>query len=176
MGVSTNAILFYGYCWSEEDVELFRNPEFGGDDDEGLKEGDSPEWTERVLLKRGEKNPWNNLPAEFAALPYQEKRKAQEKWIADHRAELDAWSAKKDAVEKEFDIVVSSHCSGDYSMPYLAANGSSVIACRGYPEEVDLATLKVDPEWNAKLDKFIAEFGIEKPHEKPTWWLVSYWD
>jgi hypothetical protein len=25
------------------------------------------------------------------------------------------------------------------------------------------------------LDRFMAEFGIEKPHESPRWWLVSSW-
>jgi hypothetical protein len=157
MGVSTDAILFHGYCWDDE-TTLFEDGE----------------WAEAVLKKRGVHNPWDDYPPEIERVPdYEQRRKAGEEWTAVNRSRLDDWYAAKKAVEEEFGVEVGGHCSGDCSMPYVAIKGAGETAHRGYPKEVpDLA---VDPTWAAKLDRFLAEFGIEKPHPEPKWWLVSYW-
>lgn len=73
MGVSTDGILFYGYCW-EDDGE---NP-FDFDD----------EWTEVVLKKRGETNPWDAYPG-FDNLPYEQRQKKGNEWSTLHRTEID---------------------------------------------------------------------------------------
>jgi hypothetical protein len=158
MGVSTNAILFYGYVWTEEeDLLLLRDDE---------------EWTDRVLLRRGETNPWRAYPQEIERIEnYQQRQLAGDNWCAEHRAELDAWYAKKAAVEKEFGVELDMHCSGDCPMPYLSAK--TICARRGDPEKI--TDLAVKPEWAERLKKFMEELHIKKPKGGIGWWLVSYW-
>ena len=171
MGTSTNAILFYGYCWQEEGVRLLPEVEEGQD---------QPEWMEIVLVKRGFINPWSAFPEfevnKFAADGgYKEKRAKEEAWTAEHRVEIDTWYADKRAVEAEFDVDLHYHCSGECPMPYVSVRATGKSACRGYPQEVTAADLAVGADWDAKLNRWMAEMGIKKPHESPKWWLVSYW-
>lgn len=159
MGVSTDAILFYGYCWSEENE---------------LDLGVSDEWTETVLVRRGMVDPWKSYPdKEVWATPYPESRRVADKWCADNRAALDAWSDAKKAVEGEFGVEVDNHCSNECPMPYIAASRSITLASRGFPEKV--SDLIIGPTWDADLNRFMKEFRLKKPHKKPQWWLVSYW-
>lgn len=158
MGVNTDAVLFYGYCWKEEDVDLFPDEE--------------AEWPELILRKRGERNPWRDFPKEIEDLhPYAAQKAAGERWVKENETTIDAWRDKVKAVEEEFGVLLDTHCSGGCPMPYLSARACS--ASRGYPEEV--TSLEVDPSWDGKLDRWLEEFGIEKPHDGPRWWLVSYW-
>jgi hypothetical protein len=159
MGVSTDAVIFFGYCWEEE---------------QRLIEGDE-EWPTLILLKRGEKNPWGDYPKGLDDLPFAESRAAGDKWSKANRAALDAWRAKRDAVEKEFGVEVGQHCSDSCSMPYLEIVSAGFMARRGYPEELDVSKLTEKPEWTAMLDRWLAELGIEKPQDRPRWWLVSWW-
>ena len=47
MGTSTDAILFYGYCWDDEDV---RNPWETADGEEALENGDEDDdWETRYV-------------------------------------------------------------------------------------------------------------------------------
>lgn len=162
MGQSTDAILFYGYCWDEERRSLF--------DDKGGQ----IEWVDVIAEQRGLVNPWNDYK-ERTDLPYKEQRALTDKWADDHRKELDAYYASKRAIREEFGCEVDHHCSGDYPMPFVCVNDSKVHASRGTPEGV--VGLDVDPEWDALLEKFMSELGISKPEgqERPGWWLVSYW-
>jgi hypothetical protein len=157
VGVSTDAILFYGYVWEDEDSDP-------------LGIGDK-EWSEVVLEKRGEKNPWHDYPAEDERLPYEERRKKGDAWAADHRAEIDAWYAKKRAVVAEFGVDVCRHCSGDCPMLYISTKEH--LASRGNPVRIE--SLVIEPGSNAKLDRFLQEFGVRPPASGLGWWLVSYW-
>lgn len=162
MSVSTNAVLFYGYCWDEEDLELV--------------DGD---WEETVLKKRGVVNPWDAMPKELDEyLPGETisgKRAREEAWTNAHRSEIDEWYAAKQKVREEFDVDISHHCSGECSMPYVAVKEVGVTASRGYPETIDPSMFVVKSEWKEKLDRFMEELEIEKPQPEPKWWLVSYW-
>ena len=167
MGVSTNGILFYGYCWQDEDVKLFR-------DEEGR------DWPGYLAIKRGHKDPWDALPkrlhdrsASEYVHDYDQRWRLIDTWKAEHRAELDAWHSLQNAIEQEFGVELGRHCSGEYPMPFLAAK--KYTARRGHPVPVDVADLAVDPEWTGKLDRWLSEMGVEKPHPEPRWWLVSYW-
>lgn len=168
MGQSTDAILFYGYCWDDE-IELFP-----GDDEDD----DPDEWQKIVLRKRGVANPWDAYPENMinAIADYHARRKAGEEWVAENRAAIDAWYASQKAVESEYGIEVNTHCSGECSMPYVAITGSILTANRGYPKEVDPERLAAGADWDAKLDRFVSDLGIDKPHDKPRWWLVSDWN
>ena len=164
MGVFTNAILFYGYCWDEE-VDLFEAHR--------LDEDDEAEWPELLLRKRGEQNPWMAFPDEkIEVLPYAQRQAATDRWVAEHRAELDEWDAKRNGVDMEFDVELGDHCSGECSMPYLAA--WELVAYRGCPQDASLPVPAA--EWDEQLNRFLAEFGITPPQAQPGWWLVSYWN
>jgi hypothetical protein len=170
MGVSTDAIVFWGYCWSEE-TELFDfRAEFGDRD---------IEWPEAILRRRGKSNPWDNAPADLDRyLPgerYEQKEARVKAWTDANRAALDEWYKAGRDIEEEFGIELRFHCSDECSMPYLTLATARHLSHRGYPQELDPAALVPAPDWAAKLDRFLAEFGIEKPHEQPRWWLVSYW-
>lgn len=165
MGVSTDAVIFYGYCWSEEE--------------ELIDTGDK-EWSELILAKRGETNPWDQHPPDNPARSetmeqYRANEARSKTWREANRAALDAWSAKKRAVQKEFGVELQQHCSDAHSMPYLEIAEAGFMARRGYPEEIDVTQLAVDPRWKGMLDAWLAEFGIEKPQAEPRWWLVSWW-
>lgn len=167
MGVSTDAILFYGYVWKEEQDLLERV--------KGRKEDD--EWPDILLRRRGIRNPWDGYPnAEIRAIRnYEEQRWRGDAWMTEHRAELDAWDAQKQAVEKEFGVDIGTHCSGECSMPFVHIVEAGTSARRGYPEKLEPDALHIDPAWDAKLDRFLKELGLRKPQKNPGWYLVSYW-
>ena len=154
MGVSTNAILFYGYTWNDE-CDLL-----------GEDCGDM-EWQDVVAKKRGVPDPWSAF--------YEQRTIETSKWVAEHRAELDALCAVKKSIKEEFGCDIWSHCSNDFSIPYVSINAARKVAYRGFPQEIFATDLTVNPSWGAQLDRFMAELGIEKPHDKPGWFLVSYW-
>lgn len=167
MGVSTNAVLFYGYCWDEERVRLVPE-EYGGD------------WTHFLATRRGHKCPWDELPKRLCERDapdyvhdYIKRNEGIEAWKQENRAALDEWYAVRQAIEKEFGVELDSHCSGDYPIPYLAAK--QYTARRGYPVPVDATDLAAAPDWDARLDRWLSEMGVEKPNPAPRWWLVSYW-
>jgi hypothetical protein len=167
MGVSTNAVLFYGYCWQDE-CRLF-------DDSQG--------WDRLAALKRGHKDPWDDFPKDLGdsshpnyVRDYHARNAAIEKWKAGHRAELDGWHELLRGIEAEFGVELDSHCSGECPMPCLYVKGTETTARRGYPVEMNPDTdFAIGADWQAKLDRWLAEFGVEKPHPEPKWWLVSYW-
>jgi hypothetical protein len=167
MGVSTDAIVFYGYCWDDE-CRL-------------LPEG-SDEWTAVVLRGRGVRRPWDDFPKELNdpshpqyVHDYDRRKTAADQWTTDHRAELDEWYAANRAAKAEFGCDTDTHCSGDYPIPYVFVVASRVSAARGHPRELDPATVAARPEWGGMLDRFLAALAVERPHPEPKWWLVSYW-
>jgi hypothetical protein len=157
MSVSTDAILFYGYCWNEEGNLLESEDE----------DGDS-EWPKVVLRKRGLKSPWDE---------YTKRCVSATEWIKVNRVQLDAWSDACRALEEEFGCDIYRHCSGDCPIPYVAITKARQRVSCGYPEPVLARTLTADSAWAAMLDRFLAELGIAKPEgqEQPQWWLCSYW-
>jgi hypothetical protein len=161
LSVSTDALLFYGYCWDDEGVEILP----GGEDD----------WRTVILRRRGEKNPWDDYPAKAveAIRDYQARQAAEEAWVAGRRSLIDAFYAKKRVLEEEYGCDVGTHCSGDYPMPYAFVTSSKVMASRGYPVEVK--SLAVGPDWDARLNRFLEDLGVDKPQPGPRWWLASYW-
>lgn len=167
MGVSTDAILFYGYCWKEEQ-------EWGEE---------ITEWVSAVFKKRGHPNPWDTYPnygersSPNYIADYAQQRAATDAWTSANREKLDAYYAVKRSIEGEFGVRLASHQSGDYPIPYLCIDRLALRAARGYPVQIQPGNMVVSPtpDDDAKLDKWFAEMGIEKPHESPKWWLVSYW-
>lgn len=167
MGVSTDGIIFYGYCW-EDEVRLF-----DGEQD----------WDRLIARKRGHVDPWSEFPKELEdsehlryVRDYAKRNELVEKWKAEHRAELDAWYELLRGIEAEYGVELSYHCSDGCSMPYLHIKDEEITARRGYPVELNTDTaFRVSPEWGEKFDRWLTEMGITKPHPEPRWWLVSYW-
>lgn len=173
MGVSTNAVLFYGYCW-DEPCDLFNGALSCGDDDE-------IEWTEAILRRRGLVNPWDAMPPDLNRyLPgegYAQKDARTRAWTDAHREELDGWALARQQVETEFGVSVGRHCSSDHSIPYLTidADDAKTTVYRGYPKQLAAHMLTALPEWAERLKRFAQEFNIKLPQPEPGWWLVSYW-
>lgn len=160
MGQSADAILFYGYVWDDEH-DIFAGTDI---DDDG--------WVAAVARRRGHADPWLNYPS-VEGLTYEAQRKIGDAWTAANRAALDAWRDVKASVELEFAIEVFDHCSSECRMPAVAAMRYE--ASRGNPVQIDAATLTIDPAWDERLDRWFAEMGVKKPHDRPGWYLVSYW-
>lgn len=155
MGQSTDAYLFYGYCWSEESEDL----DF---------ETDMDRWAENKLKAQGHSDPWGGYP-EGA------DRAMRDLWMAQNDAAIDAWRDKKSALTEAADVDWDSHCSHDCPMPLLKVRGTHVTAWRGSP--MPITSIEVGAEWKAKLDAFLEAEGIEAPEgeNQPGWWLASDW-
>lgn len=158
MGVSTDAILFYGHCWGEERSLPWDEHE-PDDEDDG--------WEERYARLKGLAKPTAEYPSR--------RVRNESEYTPEERAviaEWSAWFSAKNKVAKESTCVVDEHCSDSCPMPFVAITASVIRANRGYPREVE--SLSEEPEWDAQLKEFCALMGIEPPGE-PKWWLVSYW-
>ena len=162
MGVSTDAMLFYGYVW-EDEAELL--------DDDG-----ETEWEEIIAKSRGLADPWDAYPQDLGRLPYPEQRQRGEQWTAEHRAELDAWSAAKKAISVEYGAEIGHHGSDGWQVPLIKITGAGHTAARGYPHELHAADLATGPDWDDKLRRFVADLGIDTSEAKgPGWFIASWW-
>jgi len=165
MGTSTDAILFYGYCW---DDETSRPWEIDPDDDwegryartKGCLPPSTPFPARMVTPTR--ENGWNSTPTDYSA---------EEQAIIDQHTAY--WAAKRKLVE-EATCLIDTHCSGECPMPYVAVQASRTISNRGDMNEI--TSLAVDPAWDAALAEFCAAMGIKIDGQKAAWWLVSDWN
>ena len=162
MGVSTDAVLVYGYVWKDEDTELF--------------EDDDREWDEILLTRRGMQSPWDAFPEGLESLPYAEQNAAAGRWKAEHRADLDAWYAAKKAIRAEYGVEIDQYCSGECSIPIIKIEGAGYTVARGDVQELTAADLTIDPEWDRKLSKFAEDLEIDLSEAQgPGWFLASWW-
>ncbi len=171
MGQSTDAILFYGYCWEEETSRPWT---IGADDDSR----DSDDWETRLATVENclppsaqyperqvtptRENGWSSTPKDYSA--------AEQAIIDQHVA---YWRKKREIAEAS-PCIVGTHCSGECPMPYVAVRVSQTIANRGYMKEI--SSLAIDPSWDDALADFCVKLGIRVDDKKPAWWLVSDWN
>jgi hypothetical protein len=151
MGTSTDAHVFYGYCWH------------GGDQDFST---DMDEVVGSILAADGHTNPWD--------VHYHGDYAAWRAWAdGEGREELEAYRALEEAVEDGLGVRWGSHCSGECPMPYLYVPGTRIVAWRGDPKP--LSSLAVDEAWKGRLDAFLESQGIEPPGgvDQPGWWVAS---
>jgi hypothetical protein len=170
MGTSTDAILFYGYCWTEETSRPWK---IGSNDDD-----DDDDWETRYAATQGCLPPTAKFPARqvtptaannWSATP-KDYTPSEQAIIDEHRA---YWSRKQE-IAKATPCEVGTHCSGECPMPYVAVSASRTLARRGYPEEI--SSLAVDPTWGAQLADFCRRLGIKIDGKRVGWWLVSNWN
>ena len=163
MGQSTNAILFYGYCWDEEAQHAWElHPDYDRDLAEEQKLDDEDAEERYVRLKRGLNKPAGEYDEKLYGGYLEAKHKLLEKLNVEH----------------------DTHCSGGCPMPYVAIKSSVVTAWRGHkielqPDKMFASphTLKPDGSghWATDLREYCELMQIPVPDEDPKWWLVSYW-
>jgi hypothetical protein len=146
MGQSTNAILAFGFDLGAEEEDCVPEALRAACDD-----GDGGfDFETLVLADAGLRE------------PNHQDYKAPE-WRA-------YWDAK-DAAVKAYPVALEFHCSGEYTMYFLAIQGTVTTARRGYPQVVELASIA--PEKEQALRDFCERFGIE--WVEPRWTVFSYW-
>lgn len=146
MGVSTDAILFFGYCWDEEcepftEVENFEDPDFDVDDFILQKYGFRPEPEEVYGTDPSKADEWSTY-----------------------------WKEKHVFLDSLPEII--RHCHYDHVMYGIAMRGTKIEAVRGCPKE---AVFTHSADMESSLKEFCEKLGI-KPQDQPKWWLVSYAD
>lgn len=166
MGQSTDAILFYGYCWTEET----RRPWTIGRDDEHADDDDG-DWEARYAKALGVDEPTEEYPETRDRRGQQrtDLTQAEQAIVAKFAAYWDKQRALIEASACE----VGTHCSGDCPMPYVAIKASEIRSWRGHMNEVK--SLDVGHDWNVRLTEFCETMGIDVAAMRPAWWLVSNW-
>lgn len=147
MGVSTDAILAFGFDLGEELPEGLRN--YKGEPDEDDEDGF--EFCELIRHEAG----IAGYPGEVET---EEERKAR-------------WAACS-AAENEYPVELIYHCSYDYPMYFLSVRGTQRTANRGYPTAVEMCA----PVAQEKIDAmraFCERYGIE--WQEPRWFIFSMW-
>lgn len=146
MSISTDAILFFGYCWTEEgEPEVIKE----------ICDNEDLDWDEWYCGKLGGPKP-----------PH---RDFQNEDLADWKA---YWKAKGEFLEGRPTLVQHCHCN--VPMYGFAAHGTVVTVYRGSAKSVD--TFVVPLASIARLDECLKAIGVQIPEGGPKWWMVSYSD
>ncbi|MFI0268593.1 hypothetical protein [Streptomyces luteogriseus] len=159
MGMSTNAMLVYGY-------------HLGGDDGGWLVHG-AGEYGELPPLD------WYDDEAEDSD-GFQES--AEQHLLAtigqftedDWRA--DGYFDRRRAAKARIGVQFDTHCSGDYPGYLLIAKGITVY--RGSVEVIDFAALQAEVQQadaDTKLRAALDALGLRPTQEQAQWLLCSYW-
>lgn len=156
MGVSTDAILFYGHVFNTEGCVPWET----NDDD--------TEWEARYAERRGLRKPSESYPERW--VKNRSEYNHEEQRIVALWTEY--WAARRKLLE-DCPCEIRTHCSSDYPMPYVAINSSLQCANRGFPVAADMEH-EGSIDWDQQLEDFCDLMGIE-PEGPPCWWLVSYW-
>jgi hypothetical protein len=171
MGQSTDAILFYGYCWEDE----ARNP-WSLHPDRDSDAEDDEEWEDRYARLVHDLHPPSE-PYPSRQFPWNMPREKQI-YPPDEQAIVDKyrayWSRKRE-LAAESGVAIYTHCSSDCPMPYVCVASTHVSNSRGSRTEITAEMLAVDPTWEPKLRAFCEQMKIPVPDEGPKWWLVSDW-
>lgn len=170
MGVSTDAILFYGFCWDEETSTPWT---IGKDDDE--EDPDEDDWEIRYARLKGvvranEKYPDKGIDPKTG--------RYRTDYTPEEQAIVDRYSAFLDAKGKVVDASgceVDTHCCQEAPMPYVFIKTSKITNWRGSMTPITMDTLKVGDDWDQQLAAFCDLMGINVKDKKPGWFLVSYW-
>jgi hypothetical protein len=145
MGISTDAILAYGYDLGDDpDVDWWANRD---EDDE--EESDFGEVATNKML---------------------ESIGFTEKWVSGID---DEYFTRKRNAEGQLGVEIIYHCSYDYPMYILAAK--EIRAYRGDVTVIEMSDLLINIEWDDKLARALQSLGIKPINEYPQWMLVSMW-
>lgn len=159
MGMSTNAMLVYGYHlgggdsdWLVQDAgeygELPGLDWYSADDEDG-----------NDFITAAEKHLLTQL-ADFTETDWQ----------------ADGYFDRERAAKARLGVEFESHCSGEYPMYLLITKG--ITAYRGSVETIDFAALQAEVDRvdaDAKLRAALAALGLQPTQERAQWLLCSYW-
>ncbi len=164
MGVTTDAILAYGYDlgggeddqWRFEQVDEWGGPKLDwfSVDYENESEEDAPDFVEVAQAR---------LLAQLAGF-------TETDW------EVEGYFGRKREAEKQLGVEFVGYCSDEFTLYMLAAH--SITVNRGEVRMLDLAELQTMPqvgEWDRKLREACEALGITPTQATPGWILVSYW-
>lgn len=152
MGISTDAILAYGY-------------DLGGGE-EGWKVKETGEYGSLNV-------PWYN-PENHGFGSAVEERLLASAGFTETDWQVDGYFARRGAALNTFGTELVSHCSLDYPMYILAAHHITVY--RGMVGVVDLGELvALQEDADARLTRTVAALGLTPTQEAPAWLLVSNW-
>lgn len=156
MGVSTDAYLFFGFEFHDE-------------------EGENPCENQRVLAALEEDGDLDNLYMEEVEGKFYPGTGDDNFDYEDpkNRKSIDDFYGLKTKLMKEAGVEVSYHCHGDFPIWFLTIH--QITACRGDSTQIDLDELKshITEEKINKLKKFCEILEIE--YQEPKWILASYW-
>ena len=155
MGVSTNAVIFYGILIDEDGCECQFN--------------DVEDINEHYAKKIGWVSDDGGLFTDGNYTLFDNQ--------ADEKKARKIWEKNRDELHKitgDCDVELAYHCSGEYPMHYVGVKESETFARRGYPVQLDEETLNIEPDWADKLKDYCKIMDIE--YKEPSWHLVSYWD
>lgn len=145
MGVSTDAILAFGFDLGDEDDGTLAE-RFSAEED-----GDDFDFDDWIAKQAGA-----IYPAGHAGID---------------SPEYVSYSEKRNAALAACPVEVITHCSYDYPMHFLALRGTEARAWRGHPRSVQ--TEPPQPERISAMRAFCEEHGIE--WQEPQWHIFSMW-
>jgi hypothetical protein len=155
MGVSTNGILFFGFCLEEGFLFPW--------EEEHEEEGDSWEWEQEYAKVVDGIVPPN--------VSYEDD---QEQWSK-------YWEAYRNSA-KQSPVMIDTHCSCDYPMHQVAICDTCYVARRGYPERIGSNTLlhflvpQREDMMYRKIVRFCELMRLPIPKEAEVGWhLASLW-
>lgn len=168
MGISTDAIVAYGWASEVED-----EPEMPWEDDDNVND-----YEEALAVKAGLVDPYSLYTGD----PYSNEEYRAWKESVENFDELrDAWFDGKKAEVERWGCMISHHCHSDARMPYICITSTEVTCWRGSVKSLN-DIVQMGPhhpydEWNAKLRSFVDHLGIDVSElGEPGWFLVSYAD
>ena len=160
MGTSTDAYLFYGISFVDEELEV--NGEFLSpwDADEALQD----KLTEHFGFSESEPK----LPDDYWG-----NKNRDEALYKSWRPLHDEWQKQRD--EATPNVEIKTHCSDAVTLPLLTTGETFHSASRGYPREINLQELvKFDTkEMDDRIKQACEIMGWE--YTQPSWQIASYW-
>lgn len=124
----------------------------------------------------------DEMPESLAKLLERHEMEVDDALADDHGVVLPEYASGSDYKEYRaaFDSALAGikidlvpHCSGDYTMYFMAARGSAVTAHRGTPVAVEADAGKYGPEVIDAMRAFCERHSIE--WQEPKWHIFSMW-
>jgi len=161
MGVSTDAILFFGALIPDKDEDPYLPYPWDHDEDDEKGETD-----------------WQDLLAEKHGVAYPTHLAKLKDWTPEQQDEYRAYSKKRSEIVSALGCRLGSHCSSECPMYYVAVADRVFRAHRGYGVEIEPERMVVPQRDVEKVKRFLIELGYtaeQVEHWRIGWWLVSDW-
>lgn len=174
MSTSTDAVLFWGLCFTSEEI-LPWHP--GGAacepldiEDDREDDRDYSDDDEEDLDDAHEEDP-DDPDYRYAAAcglkpPEERYSKAPKKWKT--------YFDERQKLIEEAPVGLGHHCSAEVTMYYVYIKTSETTANRGFPQVIEPGKRLVEKTWPTLIRDYCEKMGIPVTQE-PRWWMLSYW-